>query len=661
MILGTAAYMSPEQAKGKKVDKRTDIFAFGAVLYEMLTGQKAFPGEDVSEVLASVIKLEPDWKALPAGVSFRLLDLLRRCLEKDSKRRVRDIGDVRLAMEGTFETTATPQGTVSQPVGWRPSIVMAVAALLALITGVAIWSLRPEVRRPVARFSLSLPSGVSMTGTGRHAVALSPDGTQLVFSANQQLYLRAMDQMEATPVRGTEGGARGPFFSHDGEWIGYEHQGQLRKVARSGGVAVTLGEAEILFGASWGEDDTILFGLGSDGIWLVPGAGGTPEQLIALNEGELAHGPQMLPGGEWVLFTLRPEGISEWDEAQIVVQSVATGERRRVIDRGRAGRYVPTGHLVYVLDAVMMAVPFDLAARAVTGGPVPLVEGVLPSFGARATGAAQFSVASTGSLVYIPGSAEGGNQFELVWVDRVGQVKPLGAEPRRYRWARVSPDGTKVAVHALGDGNADIWIYDLTRGTLTRLTFDEAFDGFPLWSPDGSRVVFQSLREGGGLFWKAADGTGEVERLLEHPNAPRPYGWSADGRLVFDQGAGVPESSAGAIGVVNLEGDRTSELVIDTGKNPAMSPDGRWIAYGSVESGGGQIYVRPFPNVNDGKWQVSTDHGFDPLWSPNGRELFFNTLAGMMVTRVETEPTFNPGMPELFPFRPGTPVGGTEL
>jgi serine/threonine-protein kinase len=217
----------------------------------------------------------------------------------------------------------------------------------------------------------------------------------------------------------------------------------------------------------------------------------------------------------------------------------------------------------------------------------------------------------------------------------------------------VSPDGARVAVHALGDDSADVWIYDLLRGTLTRLTFDEAFDGFPLWSPDGSRVVFQSMREGGGLFWKASDGTGEVEQLLEHPNA-RPYGWSADGRLVFDE-------ATGGIGVVKLEGDRASELVIDTGTNPTVSPDGRWIAYTSSESGRLQIYVRPFPNVNDGKWQVSSDVGFDPLWSPNGRELFFNTGPGMMVARVETEPTFHAETPERFPVSPGTPVRGTEF
>jgi len=451
------------------------------------------------------------------------------------------------------------------------------------------------------------------------------------------------------PTRST---VTSPFFSPSGEWVGYLRDGQLQKIATSGGAPVTLGQTGTLFGASWGDDDVIVYGQASSGIWQLPGGGGAPELLVAVGEGESAQGPQMLPGGEWVLFTLRPEGRGEWDDARIVVQSLTTGERRVVVERGRDARYLPTGHLVYLLNAVLFGVPFDPAAPAATGGAVPLVQGVRPSFGASSTGAAHFSVADTGALVYIPGSESVGD-FELVWLDREGRAQPVGAEPRTYRWARVSPNGSRVAVHTLGDGNADVWIYELERRTFTRFTFDEGFDGFPLWSPDGSHVVFQSSRDGGGLFWKASDGTGEVERLLESPNAPRPDGWSSDGRLVFSERA--------VVGIVNLEGDGSWELLLKAGRSPSISPDGHWIAYSSRESLPNQIFVRPFPNVNDARWQVSVDYGFDPVWSPDGRELFYNTREGLMMVQIETEPTFNNGPPELLPVNPGTPVNGTEF
>ena len=389
---------------------------------------------------------------------------------------------------------------------------------------------------------------------------------------------------------------------------------------------------------------------GQEGIWKVPSTGGTPEQLIAVEDGEVAHGPQMLPGGEAVLYTVGA-GNAAWDAAQIVVDRLATGERTVLIAGGRDGRYLPTGHLVYVLNNVLFAVPFDPATRAVTGGPVSLVDGIRDGQGN--TGAAHFSVADTGALVYIPGEGSG-EQFELVWVDRTGQIEPVGAEPRDYGWARVSPDGTRLAVDIVSpDGNFDIWVSDLARGTLTRLTFDEALDAFPLCTPDGSRIVFRSNRDGGGgLFWKVADGTGEVERLLESAAFVAPYGWTADGRLVVERD--------GDIGVVTVEGDGTLELLLGAEFNestPAISPDGRWIAYASNESGRAEVYVQPFPDM-DGKWQVSVEGGREPVWAPDGRELFFTSAritdqGQFWAAPVETEPTFRPLTPEaLFDLAP---------
>ena len=647
--------MSPEQAKGRQVDKRADIWAFGVVLYEILTGRQAFTGDDVSDVLVSIFRDDPDWSLLPEDTPARIHQTLRVCLQKDAKQRVRDVSAIRLAMAGVFETagidrherTETP---VAQATLWQRPVALALGALLiAVLSSLAGWSLTRAAPPTIVRMPILLGASEQFTSLSRRAVSISPDGRFVVYTANRGLSLRRVDQLEATPIASTFEGywVSNPFFSADSQWIGYHAGGQLKKVSISGGAPITLCEAEIPYGASWGEDDTILFGQGQAGIWRVAATGGTPDVVIEVAEGERAQGPQMLPGGEAVLYTLGT-GFGQWDAAQIVVEQLATGNRMTLIEGGRDARYLSTGHLVYLLKNVLFAVPFDPKARAVTGGPVSLIEGIRDAGGF--TGAAHFSVADTGSLVYLPGGP-GGGQSEFVWVDRTGQTQPVGVEPRAYAWGRVSPDGKRVAVDTTNED--DVWIYDLTREAMTRLTFDEASDSSPLWTPDGSRVVFRSGREGGGLFWKSADGTGEVERLLENPNAPRPYGWSTDGRLVFDQsrsgGSGIS-----VVSVVSVDGDRTPELLLagEFGEqNPSISPDGHWIAYDSRESGQAQIYVQPFPNIEDGKWQVSSvsdsDAAFDPVWSPDGTQLFFLSGPELMVVRVETEPTFTSTTPEV--------------
>ena len=663
VIMGTAPYMSPEQAKAKQIDKRTDIWAFGCVLYEMLTGQRAFAGETVAEQLTAVLSGTPDWDALPDSTPFLIKRLVRRCLERDRRERIPDSATARIEIADALKTpTPMVEGAEAAPVTrlafWQRPISAAAAALgvaltVSAVTALTVWSLVQPAPSAIVRMPIPLGADESISSTNVHAVAISPNGRHIVYAANQGLLLRPVDQLEATPLAGTNERTRNPFFSPDGQWIGYwaGSSRQLKKISIGGGAPVVVGDAGAPWGASWGTDDTILFGQGPDGIWQVPGTGGTPAQIITMEEEERAHGPQMLPGGEWVLFTLRLGFDTAWDQAQIVAQSMATGERKVLIDGGRDGRYVPTGHLVYALDGVILGVPFDLETRAVTGGAVPLVEGIRTSTGNAGPGVAHFSLARTGSLVYVPGYVETNREVELVWVDRGGQIEVVGAEPRIYDWARVSPDGTRVAVDALdGDDNKDVWIYDLTRGTMMRLTFDEASDGHPLWTPDGSRMVFESRRDGGGLFWKAADGTGEVERLLESPlGTPFPYGWSADGRVLIDSGPPV----VGGIGLLTVEGDHTLDSVFTAEFQqyaPAISPDGRWLAHSSDQSGRNEIYVRPFPDVDAGKWQVSADQGFFPVWSPDGRELFFlsrmGSLGELMVAQVETEPTFNASRPE---------------
>ena len=644
VIMGTAAYMSPEQARGKPVDRRADIWSFGVVLLEMLTGRKVFEGEDVSMTLSSVLQREPDWSHLPSAVSPSISVFLHRCLEKDQKQRVHDVADVRLALEGAFETAVSaPAEPLSLPQlqVWQRPVPLALAALgIAAMASLAVWSLtRPSPPLPglVSRFQIPLAADQNFSGTGRRVVAISPDGSQILHTANNSLWLRPVDQLGAVQVSGTEE-AWGPFFSADGQSAGFYADGQLKRVSVRGGAPVTVADGvRTTFGASWGTDDMILYGQ-PDGIWQVPGASGTPQLLIPADEGENFYGPQMLPGDEWVLFTAGSAEQS-WDEAQIVAESVATNERTVLIDGGRDARYLSTGHLIYGLNNVLLAVPFDVDAREVTGRPVPLVEEVREARLGN-TGALQFSISTNGSLVYVPGSADGERVVSLTWVDRDGAEESIQAPSQVYVHPRVSPDGTRVAVAITDRDNRDIWIWNLAEERPTQLTFDEGTDDVPLWTPDGARVVFGSTRDGGGLYWKAADGTGQVEWLKD--GLARPYAWASDGRLIFQQGTDI--------GVLTMEGERTVEMVLDAEyaeREPVLSPDGRWLAYVSSEDGS-RIYVRPFPNVGDGgPWEVSREGGVSPVWSPDGRELFYRRgSTAMMVAQVETAPTFSSRTPE---------------
>jgi len=635
VILGTAAYMSPEQAKGKAVDKRSDLFSFGAVLYEMLTGKKAFGGEDVSDVLASIIKLDIDWKALPSDLDPRIQKLLRRCLKPDRKKRLRDVGDVRNEIEEILAepTDATTQQLPAVSTPRRDKIVWGVTgALLATIVVLSLLRTEPSALS-ITRFPILLSPSDVFTNTGRHLVTLSPDGNRLVYVANGLLYLREMDQLEAAPIRGTELFPVSPFFSPDGQWVGFWAGGNLRKVSVTGGAPVTLCQAGAPYGASWGADDTILIGQGSAGILRVSANGGTPEILISVDADERAHGPQMLPDGKTVLFTLSTTGV--WDESQIVAESIETGERRVLLEGGRDARYVHTGHLLYAVADTLLAAPFDVTQLAVTGGPVPVVEGVTRAL--APTGAAHASFSDSGSLAYVSGDLDYSPR-SFVWVDRRGREEPVAAQPQGYMEFTLSPLGTQLAVRILSD-NQDVWTFDLTRGTWMRLTFAPTLESTPVWSPDGQRVAFGGPE---GMFWKASDGTGEAEPLLENSPSLNPNGFSPDGRLLVfeDRGAG------GDLGMVSLEGEQTSTTLLDTEfveRNAALSPDGHWMAYESNETGRFEIYLRPFPDVNTGRWQVSSDGGHWPLWASDGRELFYVGPDAVVQVAIETTPTITLG------------------
>ena len=670
VIMGTAAYMSPEQASGEATDKRSDIWSFGVVLFEMLTGQRLFSGKTVSHVLGAVLQVEPTWDTLPTSVPQPLRKLLRRCLEKDRKRRLRDIGDALTDLDEALTAQPadeTAHAGVAQPAGWRQALPLAlgISAVAVIIMGLAVWSLmRPGTpAQPTTRFTVTLPASDQLALSALHlSMALSPDGETLVYAATRdgvrQLYRRSLTQLEAVLIPGTEG-ARQPFFSPDGAWLGFELNGTLMKLALAGGPPATVYDGAIdASDASWGSNDTIVFSLSTDGhpIMQVPAAGGAAEPVTALADGELDHRtPQLLPGGTALLFVVAAGAASD-RTSQIVVESLNTGERQSLLD-GTSPRYVSTGHIVFARENSLWAVPFDAGRLELTGDAVPVLEDVVVGF----TGFAQFTVATNGTLVYVRGTLAPPTARTLVWVDREGREESVTAPPRAYQYLDISPDGTRTAV-SLQDQERDVWIWDFGRETLTRLTFDPGIDSFPVWTPDGRRVVFASTRggEGPNLFWRLADGTGDVERLTESATGRQfPQAFSPDGtRLVLQEQ--VTDTGRDLV-MLALEGERAATGLRRTEfseQSADVSPDGNWLAYDSDASGQFEVYVRPFPDVDTGQWQVSTDGGFKPVWAPGGGELFYLAPGGrMMAVTVQSDGTFAPGNPEVLfegSYLPGT-------
>ena len=507
------------------MDKRTDIWAFGCVLYEMLSGRRAFGGADVSDTLVAVLTSEPEWGALPLAVPGSIRTLMRRCLSKDRQRRLDSAADARLEIEEVL-TSPAPDASIRagaprwRPPFWRTALVAGVVVLVGLGAGYAGWTLKPAAPRAVTRFALTLPAGDGWNNpAGRHLLALSPDGTRVAYAANNRLYLQSLDQLEAvpaTPVGSTFRGARSPSFSPDSRWVVFWEEGQIKKVSVSGGAPVTVCAFENLAGMTWGTDNTILIGRGSEGIWRVSGNGGTPEPVIAVDAGQRAHGPQLLPDSRTVLFTLGK--TANWNEADIVVQSLDGGARRTLITGGTDGRYLPTGHLVYAFGATVMAVSFDPASLTIKGRPVPLLEGLWQTPTATAVGgAAHFALSSEGTLAYISSAGVTAARRTLVWVDRQGREERFEeAPPRAYIYMRLAPDGTRLALDIQDDdGDRNVWVLELPRGPLTQLTFEPTSDRQPVWTPNGERLIFSSDRTGlANLVWQAASRPGTAEPLI---------------------------------------------------------------------------------------------------------------------------------------------------
>jgi serine/threonine-protein kinase len=647
VILGTAAYMSPEQAKGKPVDKRTDVWAFGCVLYEMLTGQAAFQGEDVSDIFAAVIRSEPDWTKLPANLHWRIKELLGRCLEKEVRNRYGSISDARVDIQ---KSLGAPSGVMVQQTAtseshtkpWKIYAWIAAVAILGIIAGgMAVWKLTPAEPRSVTRFEYALPGNEQLFNSEWLVLAVSPDGRQFVYRTSTALNLRSIDKWDVKSISSASDGPLCPFFSPDGQWIGYWSfvESKLKKVSINGGAPIPLCDTGMVVGASWSSDGTILFSEQQRGILKVSADGGTPETLIMPKNKEGLYHPRLLPDGKSVLFTVGPSPY------KIAIQSLESHERNVLFD-GDCAWYVPTGHLVYASGKDLFAVPFDLGRLRVAGERVALGESVHRR---SSTQTPQFSLSSSGTLVYMPPKGNGVNLRNLVWVDREGKEEPLAAPVKAYSNPQISPDGKRIALAIDAGENTNIGIWDIDRGGLGMLTTDSFPNQRPLWAANSKWIVFASNRIGYyGIYRKRSDGAGEVEQIGLVPGQWNgfPASWSGDGTRIILWYI----TSSFDIGELPIGSDRTFKPLLTTKANeifPQISPDGRWMAYASDESGKFEVYVRSFPDVERGeRIPISTNGGTCPLWSRDGRELFYHNEDAVMAVSMETKPTFRPGIPK---------------
>ena len=666
-ILGTLQYMAPEQVEAKEVDARTDIFAFGAVVYEMATGKRAFEGNTQASLIAKILEVDPPPISTLQPMTPPAFDrVVKTCMAKEPDERWQTASDLCRELKWIAEggsqiismTTAAGKGVRSLG---RRSLIFGLGTLLlgAAISGIAIWNLKPTPSKPVTRTVINLPPGDRLVGPDQTSIALSPDGKQLAYAALRggisQLYLRAMDSLESKPIPGTEGASE-PFFSPDGQWLGFFTAQKLKKVSVSGGAAVTLGGAVFAMGGSWSSRGTIVFApTATSPLLQASDAGGAPQPLTHLEKGDAGHGwPEFLPGGKAVLFGAGTTAAS----SQVAIQSIATGERRNLFG-GMKPRYAASGHLIFAQSGTLMAVSFDPQRLEIKGTPVPVVEGVAYSANLASS---QYSISDNGSLIYLSGGTQG-TQQRLVWVDRKGAEQPLAAPARVYRQPRLSHDGRRVAV-TVDEQGSQIWLYDLSRGTLTRLTFEGNRNTDAAWTPDGKRIAFESNKEGPqNIFWQLADGSGGLERLTTNDYPHYLLSWSSDGQLlsfvelnpatgrdIWVLRMGDPSASSGQVPSAGSGQVRKVQPFLRTPfdeTSPQFSPDGRWLAYISNESGRYEVYVQPYPGPG-GKWQISTEGGTEPVWNPNGRELFYRSGNNkMMAVEIATQPGFVAGTPRM--------------
>ena len=648
MILGTAAYMSPEQAKGKAVDKRVDIWAFGCVVYEMLSGRRAFEGEDVTDTLTAIMRDTPDFGALPAATPAGVRRLLARCLERDPKRRLRDIGDARLELDSSESHVTAAAQVVSRPRWQHPLVWMVIGASIAgaAIYGALLMRLTPNAG-PIVRSQVSISPAV-LALSGNRAFAMHPAGSEIVISGTiddvRQLYRYRLREGDILPIDGTEGGD-GPFFSGDGQWLVLVQHGRLKKMPASGGAAIDLGDATSTQGGTFTPDGSLIFNP-HHGEGLVRMVADSIERVplttVDREKGEAGHHwPHILPDGKHVLFTIELEGKS-YSEAQIGVLSLDTGERRVVIDGGSDARYLTTGHVVYWSRGDLWRVPFDATRVQTTGPPVLAVRNVMVS---EANGVAHFSTSTSGMLAYVSGR-DTQQERSVVLVDRRGTARDLTTARQAFETLDVSPDGRRLVFTVLG-ANDSLWSMDVERPALTRLTF-EAEAQRPVWSPTADRIAFDRYRGGEPpqLYAMAADGSVAPEPLIASDRPSRPTSWAPDGKhLAFERA----ETSGHDIWVLELGPQPTARPFLATRfeENDAQfSPDGKWIAYSSNESGRTEIYVTTFPDRRH-KRVVSTAGGTEPRWRADGREIFYRNGEEVLAVDIALAPQLTTSNPRL--------------
>jgi serine/threonine-protein kinase len=655
MILGTAAYMSPEQARGSAVDKRSDLWAFGALLYEMLTGARLFEGATISDTLAAVLKTEPDWARLPQGTPLSVRRLLRRCLEKDRRRRLADAADARLDIEDARldieDAIATPAADAAAPpstgrrgLSFRVVVSAGVAAVVVAAM-LGAWlkpAPAPPARSGVARVALPLLPGTEMSDGP--SVAISPDGSQVAYVAIRsgipELYLRPMNGLEARVIQDTRG-ATGPFFSPDGQWLGFFAGGKLKKVSTTGGVMVTLTETgRVSAGGAgdWAPDGTIVF-LSSRNVSMVPAGGGQARDLLTAEQSAAAaiRSVEFLPDGKTLLVVSSVRGARTVNESSIEALTITTGQRKTLMSGSTSARYLPSGHMVFLQAGTLMAVPLDLARLELSGSPVEVMSGIRQQ---QYTGVGAFSCSRSGTCVYLAGGAAASRTIGLV--DRSGVARPLPLQPRSYTHPRFSPSGDRISWW-LEQFRCDIEVYDMARGTVTRLTSDSD-NHFPIWSPDGRRITCLTGNNGPyQIVSRLANGSGSAESI---PGSPRnlgptvPLSWSPSGALAFADRGQIWLLASGEGQPRPFESSKFTETA------PAFSPDGRWLAYVSDESGRVEVYVRPSQGAGE-KYLISNGGGLTPVWARSGRELFFRNGDQMMVVDVSTTPAFSPSRPRL--------------
>ena len=674
VILGTAAYMSPEQARGRAVDRRSDIWAFGCVLFECLTGSRAFHGETISDTLAHILKGEPDWNKPPAETPTRIKVLLRRCLEKDPRRRLHDIADARIEIEAP---TGYPSESVTAPRRFSLPWMAALSAIV-LIAGIIIGRLLTRRSQPaspasVVASTIKLEPGHWLQGMRgemerptRAAMTISSDGSFVVYSAIEEnpgpqakprLYLRRIDRSEAKSIAGTEGGDN-PFLSPDDRWVGFWADGKLKKVPVEGGVPRTLCELSSMFlGAAWGRDNSVVFADGAEaGLSRVSAEGGKLETLTKPDPKREEWGhrlPSWLPNGKAVLFTITR---NEWDwQPCLALLRLDTRDWRVLLEDAADARYVPTGHLIFLRQGTLMAVRFDLARMEVVGQPVTLAENVMQAFTAASyfghTGAGQFGISGTGTLIYAAGGIVPDPKDSLVWVDQRGSEQPVTAPELSFFAPRISPDGQKIAYIAWGR-ECLVCVYDSARGTNNRLT-GEGRAYYVIWSPDGKRLLFGwDISPPMNLYWQPYDGNSPMERLTTSEYGQRPGSWSSDGKTIA-----FLDSYPGRgwdITVMDVPSGRLTPFLNSPfdEEYPEFSPDGRWLAYTSNESNRREVYVRPFPGPGL-KYLVSSEGGEEPLWARNGKQLFYRQEDQMWVVDVRTDGELDPRKPRLLFEKPG--------